>query len=360
MEAKAAAVTPEGALRATAGRLGRVAAPASLMIGALLPATSLWLFRFAPQGFGANPASAFLLVAFPLSSFLLAVFLWRARFRIHHLEAKQAEAIQNAGLDPLSGLPNRLFFDKILERAIANSTPDAPIALIAIDIDKFKSVNDSHGHLAGDKLIVGIAERIKRVIREGDCLARVGGDEFALLLTDVGAATKCAATAHRLHDAMIAPFDLGRAQVNATLSIGIALCPQDGDSRATLTQAADLALYRAKHEGRNRFAFFDKTMEQKLHLGMTIERRLAQGRSIKAEELTILLPAFDGAPAARACSGPRGVGALERIRELGSDVAGRIHPARGKSRADRAARRMGAATALAQDARRWPGHCGWR
>ncbi len=284
MEAKAAAVTPEGALRVAAGRLGRMAAPATLMIGALLPATSLWMFRFAPSAFGADPASAFLLVAVPLSSFLLAVFLWRARFRIHHLEAKQAEAIQNAGLDPLSGLPNRLFFDKILESAIANATVDAPIALIVIDIDKFKSVNDSHGHLAGDKLIVGIAERIKRVIREGDCLARVGGDEFALLLTDIAAA-KCAATAHRLHDAMIAPFDLGRAQVNGTLSLGIALCPQDGDSRATLTQAADLALYRAKHEGRNRFAFFDKTMEQKLHLGMTIEDDLR--KAIANDELTI-------------------------------------------------------------------------
>ncbi|VVB47164.1 hypothetical protein RHCH11_RHCH11_02614 [Beijerinckiaceae bacterium RH CH11] len=272
-------------MRGVADRLARVAAPAALMVGALLPAASLVLFKLAPQGFAGNPASAFLVVALPLSSFLLAVFLWRARFRIHHLEAKQAEAIQSAGLDPLSGLPNRLFFDKILKSAIAKATPDAPIALIAIDIDRFKSVNDSHGHLAGDRLIVGIAERIKRVIREGDCLARVGGDEFALLLSDVPAA-KCAATAHRLHDAMLAPFDLGRAQVNATLSVGVALCPQDGDSRATLTQAADLALYRAKHEGRNRFAFFDKTMEQKLHLGMTIEDDLR--KAIANDELTIL------------------------------------------------------------------------
>ena len=275
-----------GLIRAGADKIGRFVAPMSLIVCALLPAVSLWLFRLAPQTETRSPATLFLLVAFPLSSFLLVVFLWRARFRIHHLEAKQAEAIQNAGLDPLCGLPNRLFFDRILESAIAKSTADAPIALIAIDIDRFKSVNDSHGHGAGDKLICAIVERIRRVIREGDNLARVGGDEFALILTDIGSAAKCAAMAHRLHDAMIAPFDLGRAQVHATLSLGIALCPQDGESRATLTQAADLALYRAKHEGRNRFAFFDKTMEQKLHLGLTIEDDLR--KAIAEDRLTIL------------------------------------------------------------------------
>ena len=279
---------PLGLMRGALDRARGAVAPLSLLVGALTPALSLLLFKVAPQTLDApgHPMTPFLLVAFPLSSFLLAVFLWQARFRIRHLEAKQAEAIQNAGLDPLSKLPNRLFFDRILENAIAKSTAFAPIGLIAIDIDRFKSVNDTHGHLAGDRLIVGIAERIKRVIREGDCLARVGRDEFALILNDVGSAAQCAATAHRLHDAMIAPFDLGSAQVHATLSLGIALCPQDGDSRTTLNQAADLALYRAKHEGRNRFAFFDKTMEQKLHLGLTIEDDLRT--AISENKLTIL------------------------------------------------------------------------
>ena len=279
---------PLGLMRVVADRIRPAVAPVSLLLCALLPALSLWFTRLSLPALRApdRPATMFLLVALPLSSFLLAIFLWRARFRILHLEAEQAEAIQNAGLDPLSKLPNRLFFEKILENAIGKSTTRAPIALLAIDIDQFKGVNDTHGHGAGDRLIVGIVERIKRVIREGDCLARVGGDEFALMLTDAGNAAQCAAMAHRLHDAMIAPFDLGRALVHSTLSVGIALCPQDGDSRATLTQAADLALYRAKHEGRNRFAFFDKTMEQKLHLGMTIEDDLRE--AIAADGLTIL------------------------------------------------------------------------
>jgi diguanylate cyclase (GGDEF)-like protein len=165
--------------------------------------------------------------------------------------------------------------------------------LIAIDVDKFKSVNDTYGHQAGDRLIVGIAGRIKRIIREGDCLARVGGDEFILMLVGCGGVRECAAMAHRIHDAMIAPFDIARAHVVSTLSIGIALCPQDGDTHAALTQAADLALYRAKEEGRNRFAFFDKTMEQKLHLGMTIEANLRA--AIRTNALSILYQPLVGA-----------------------------------------------------------------
>ena len=193
--------------------------------------------------------------------------------------------IHKAGVDPLSNLPNRLFFTQLLANAVTQSTHEAPVALIAIDIDNFKGVNDGHGHLAGDRLIVGIAQRLKRIIREGDCLARLGGDEFALMLINVDNAAQCAAMAHRVLDAMIAPFDLGPAQVFVTASLGVALAPQDGDSTETLAQAADLALYRAKHEGRNRFAFFDKAMEQKLHLGKTIEDDLRG--AIRRDELTI-------------------------------------------------------------------------
>ena len=261
-------------------------ASTALICCALLPALSLLYIRVRPEALSSsNPLLQLLLVILPLSSFLLAVFLWKARFQISQLEARQAEVIQKAGVDPLSNLPNRLFFTKLLENAIAQCTHEAPVALIAIDVDSFKSVNDSHGHLAGDRLIVGIAQRLKRIIREGDCLARLGGDEFALMLINFDNAAQCAAMAHRIHDAMIAPFDLGSAQVFVTASLGIALSPQDGDTLDTLSQAADLALYRAKHEGRNRFAFFDKAMEQKLHLGKTIEDDLRG--AIRRDELTI-------------------------------------------------------------------------
>ena len=279
---------PWVSIRALANRVSPSAAPSLLLICALFPAMSLVLFRMTIHAVNVNdqPIYRVLMIGFPLSSFLLAVFLWRARFHIQHLEAHQAEAIRAAGLDPLSKLPNRLMFDRIVENALAHSTPEAPIALIAIDIDRFKGVNDTHGHIAGDRLIVGITERIKRVIREGDCLARVGGDEFALMLSKIDNMAQCAALVHRVHDAIIAPFDLGHCQVFTSLSLGIALGPQDGSSRGALVQAADLALYRAKEEGRNRFAFFDKTMEQKLHIGMTIENDLR--RAIDDDDLTIL------------------------------------------------------------------------
>ncbi len=276
-----------GAPTTTYAARGSSRLASTALIGcALLPALSLLYVRLRPETLSSdNSALPILLVVVPLSSFLLAVFLWKARFQIGQLEARQAEVIQRAGVDPLSNLPNRLFFTKLLENAIAQCSHESPVALIAIDIDNFKSVNDSHGHLAGDRLIMGISQRLRRIIREGDCLARLGGDEFALMLINFDNAAQCAAMAHRIHDAMIAPFDLGPAQVFVTVSLGVALCPQDGDHLETLSQAADLALYRAKHEGRNRFAFFDKAMEQKLHLGKTIEDDLRG--AIRRDELTI-------------------------------------------------------------------------
>ena len=222
--------------------------------------------------------------------------------------------------------------------AIAKSTAEAPFALIAIDVDRFKSVNDSHGHGAGDRLICAIVERIRRVIREGDNLARVGGDEFALILTDIGSAAKCAAMAHRLHDAMIAPFDLGRAQVHATLSLGIGALPagrrQPCDTDASLRSRAVPGQARGPQP--LRFLRQDDGAEaspRPHHRG-----RPAQGhRRGPADDP---LPAADGR-LRDAHAGPRGAGALAPCRTR-HDVAGGVHPACREPRADRAARRMGA------------------
>ena len=275
----------------------QVAAAASLLACALAPAVSLDVLRRAPAGLAAfgEPLALFVTVVMPLACFLLAVLLWQARSRIATMEREQASAART-GTDPLTTLPDRLAFERELARAIDESAAERPMALIAIDVDRFKNVNDTNGHQVGDRLLVGIVERVRRVVRDGDCFARLGGDEFTLILSDVGGAANCAATAHRILDAMIAPFDLGIVHLYATLSLGIAMGPQDGSTLSTLSQAADLALYRAKHEGRNRFAFFDKTMEQKLHLGQTIEDDLR--RAIGADELSIayqpLVAARDG------------------------------------------------------------------
>jgi diguanylate cyclase (GGDEF)-like protein len=273
---------------ASFARAKALIAPSLLLVAALGPAASLLILRIDQNAsyIPKDPVYRALLTIFPLSTFLLAVFLAQARYRIRLLQAKEAQALQSAGIDPLSKLPNRLCFDALLEQAMERSTIEAPIALFAIDIDRFKTINDTYGHQAGDQLIVGVAERVRRIIRDRDCLARVGGDEFSLMLAEAASVGQCAAMAHRIHDAMLAPFDTGDMKIFATVSVGIALSPQDGEARSVLMAAADLALYRAKHEGRNRFAFFDKTMEQKLHLDMTIEDDLRD--AIATDALTIL------------------------------------------------------------------------
>lgn len=242
--------TTRGALRG-AGALAACAALAVSLAAVLEPRTALAVACASVAG-------------------ALAMLLAHARHRIRHLEANTAAAIEHIGIDPLSGLNNRLAFQRILVQLVAKASSESPGALVAIDIDRFKGVNDTHGHHAGDRLIVEVARRLQRVIREGDVLARLGGDEFALAMFGVEDAARCARIVQRCQDALRAPFDLGAAQIFVTASMGIALCPQDGETEETLSQAADLALYRAKNEGRNRVAFFDKTMERELHLGQTI------------------------------------------------------------------------------------------
>lgn len=269
-------------------------APVVLITCALLPAASLFALRFVPARLPVDHSSLrLLLLICPLSTFLLAFFLWRARSQIQQLQAEQAEVVQRAGLDPLCNLPNRLTFDQHLSEAVARAGHSRPIALIAIDVDGFKQVNDGHGHRAGDRLLVGVAERLKRLVGDEDCLARLEGDEFALFLR-LDRPNGCAVTVHRILDAMIAPFELGATQVTATLSLGIAIFPQDAGTPEGLKEAADLALRRAQQEGRNRFAFFDKSMEGKLHLGRTIETELLG--AIEQEHLVVVYqPLVDSA-----------------------------------------------------------------
>lgn len=312
MHARRARLRTSGMRQATGLRhwfdhVGSIATPVLLLLAAMLPTVALFYLDMLPAAFDlGNVLTALSLVAMALSAVLVAVHLLRTRFRMRDLEIRSAQAIETAGLDPLSGLPNRLFFDRLLDGTIAEGKRSTPLALVSIDIDKFKSVNDAYGHQAGDRLIVGVAERIGRIVRDCDCLARVGGDELALKLVNVGDVTQCAAMAHRILDAMRTPFDIGSATVFVTLSLGIAFFPQDGTTREQLGQAADLALYRAKREGRNRFAFYDKTMEQKLRLGMTIEDDLRH--AISADQLRL-----DYQPLVSAC-GTRMIGVEALVR----------------------------------------------
>jgi diguanylate cyclase (GGDEF)-like protein len=178
----------------------------------------------------------------------------RARDRVTHL----------ANHDSLTGLPNRRLFEDRLAMALARTrrTGEA-LALHLIDIDGFKQVNDRLGHAAGDCLLIHLAGRLRTCMRETDTLARLGGDELAVLQVGIGGAEDARALAARLTATAHAPLEIERQPVVSSVSIGVALAPADARDRATLMRHADRALYAAKAEGRNGFVVFADTSAQR-------------------------------------------------------------------------------------------------
>ncbi|MDO9440555.1 MAG: EAL domain-containing protein [Beijerinckiaceae bacterium] len=188
----------------------------------------------------------------------------------------EAHASALAGHDLLSGLPNRLLFTQLLDGEIArHRRHETKFALMYLDLDRFKDINDRYGHDAGDRMIIEMSRRIALSLRASDRFGRFGGDEFAILQTDISSPRDAEALAARIIEAMQAPFDLGQQQVFGNLSIGIAVCPDNTTEREDLMRLADLALYRAKNEGRNRYAFFEKKMGDELRRRKAYEDELA-------------------------------------------------------------------------------------
>ena len=176
--------------------------------------------------------------------------------------------------DSLTGLPNRALLLDRLAQALARAQRDGGmVAVFLLDLDGFKEINDTLGHPAGDQLLCGAGQRMAGAIRATDTLARVGGDEFALVqqLRQPGDAT---ALATKILAAFAAPFDLDGHEVQAATSIGIALFPQDGQEPAVLLKNADLALYRAKTLGRDRFHAFDRILDAEVQGRRRLEREL--------------------------------------------------------------------------------------
>lgn len=202
---------------------------------------------------------------------------WQLRRSILELAAREARAATLAGHDLLSGLPNRLLFTQLLDHEIArHQRQSAPFALMYLDLDRFKEINDQHGHDAGDRMIVAVTQRIAESLRASDRMGRFGGDEFAVLQVNVREPHEAVALARRILDSMRKPFDLNGRQVFAGVSIGIAICPSNASDRQELMHLADIALYRAKNEGRNRFAFFEARMGDELRRRKSFEDELAE------------------------------------------------------------------------------------
>jgi diguanylate cyclase (GGDEF)-like protein len=178
--------------------------------------------------------------------------------------------------DPLTGLPNRRFFVEMLGKALLTTTADSRSAVLMLDLDGFKSINDAYGHAAGDQALIAFAQRISAIMRAGAVLIRVGGDEFAVIVPNILSLDGPTALARRIVAAVADPFLIGQISASIGVGIGIAVAPSDGMDAELLVQRADRALYRAKAEGRSCIHFFEPEMDAH------VERRVALESELRA------------------------------------------------------------------------------
>ncbi len=177
---------------------------------------------------------------------------------ITELKEHQQQLEQMAHYDALTGIPNRVLLADRLQQAIAQSRRhQRGLALVYLDIDGFKEVNDVHGHETGDQLLVSLAQRLRDTLREGDTLARLGGDEFVAVLTDIDTSSECESILSRMLQAAAMPITVRQHTLQLSASLGVALFPQDGSDPDTLLRHGDQAMYHAKQAGKNRYHLFD-------------------------------------------------------------------------------------------------------
>jgi diguanylate cyclase (GGDEF)-like protein/PAS domain S-box-containing protein len=208
---------------------------------------------------------------------------------LHDLsERKRYEAhIQHlANHDALTGLANRTLLRDRVAQAIAHARRTGScVALMFIDLDQFKLVNDSWGHAFGDKLLLEVGNRLQGAVRDGDTVARLGGDEFVIVLVDLAQPGDTAVVSRKIADALARPVRFGGRELRVTASMGISLFPNDGDDLDALLQCADAAMYRAKDEGRNTFQYYSAEMGMRARARAETEAGLR--RALEHEELRL-------------------------------------------------------------------------
>ena len=195
--------------------------------------------------------------------------------------------------DPLTGLPNRLLFQDRLEMALAHAKRQHDgLAVLFMDLDNFKHVNDSLGHAAGDKLLVAVARRLLAKVRREDTMARLGGDDFLFLLPETAGEDEAGQVAQQMLDELARPFRLGGKKLHIRASVGIALFPNDGQTPEKLIANAELAMYRAKEGCREGYCFFEPALNQKVRHRLDLENRLRTALQ-KEEFLVCYQPKID-------------------------------------------------------------------
>ena len=192
-------------------------------------------------------------------------------------ERRQAETrlAYMANYDSVTGLPNRHLLRERLDRAIKHEARShRHLAIMFLDLDNFKSINDTLGHDVGDRVLQVVANRLLACLRESDTVARIGGDEFTVLVEDMTTMESIAALAQQIIDSLSLPFPLDGREMFCTVSVGIAIYPDDSESLDGLMKSADSAMYRAKEQGRNTYRFFTEDMHRRAYERLLLENRL--------------------------------------------------------------------------------------
>jgi len=240
------------------------------------------------------PGGAIVMSVVPFVAVALAAFALLIVFIIRHMQrttaaiaAGERQLRHLAMHDPVCGLPNRIYFSERLERAIAEVRDGGlTAAVFYIDLDHFKDVNDTLGHHIGDELILNVTRRLSEIIRDDDLVARLGGDEFAIIMSCASDTYSLQAIAERILTAICAPFIVSGHGLNIGASIGIAIIDSSTRDARDILRYADMALYRAKNEGRNRACIYDAAMDADLS-----NRKLLEGalrHAIKNQELHVV------------------------------------------------------------------------
>ncbi|MEN4602942.1 EAL domain-containing protein [Pantoea agglomerans] len=222
-----------------------------------------------------GPSTGLAVLAISLLCLYMVRRLWNSSVNLSQsmlrLGASEAQAQHLAFHDVLTGLPNRALVEDRLTQALALATRhDQRVALLLIDLDRFKTINDTHGHHAGDELIIAVAQRLSRIVRASDTVGRIGGDEFIVVMPDVDNIGQVHSLAQRIIDELSEPFTLFGSDVWSGASIGLALAPKDGVDRLELMRKADIALYEAKSGGRGTYRQFQRAMDESVRTRQTI------------------------------------------------------------------------------------------